>query len=94
MVNMFIQDVRNNMLKEFIKYIKASEKQIISGQDKDKMWYCKELQCETVEETKTKISELNKIYNQANEKIIGVEKEKNKKIINDDKKKIVFNSRM
>ena len=52
------------------KYIKINEKGVVSGQDgKTGMWYCKELHTETIKETKEKIGELNKIYNEYNKHI-------------------------
>lgn len=59
------------MIKELIKYMKASERYIVSGQDgKSGMWYCKELKCDNEAQTRTKISNLNGIYNEVNANII------------------------
>lgn len=50
------------------KYIKINDRLIICGQDKDKLWYCKEFPAETIDEVKNTIKELNKVFNEANKK--------------------------
>ena len=73
-------------MKKIISYIKNIDANIVSGQDKDKNWFCKELPCKTVKETKKKIMALNEIYNEVNEqneakeeKTIKLRKGKDKK---------------
>lgn len=60
-------DVKKNMVLD--KYVTINERQIISGQDKDKLWFCKEFPAETTKEVKEIITELNRIYNEANKEI-------------------------
>ena len=57
------------------KYIKINDKLIISGQDKDKLWFCKEFPSDNTKDVDKTIKELNKIYNEANKNIIGKKKE-------------------
>lgn len=57
------------------KYIKINDRQIISGQDKDKLWFCKEFPADTTKEVKDIITELNKIYNEANKEMTSKKKE-------------------
>lgn len=52
------------------KYVRVGDREIVSGQDgKTGLWYCKELVTKTTKETKDKIGELNKIYNDYNKQI-------------------------
>ena len=62
------------------KYVKVEDRPIVSGQDgKTGYWYCKELVTRTTKETKDRIGELNKIYNDHNKETKQKQKNQSEK---------------
>jgi len=53
----------------FDKYVKVNEKKIVAGQTSAGVWYCKEVVCETSEELKKMIADINSILNSFNNKV-------------------------
>ena len=52
------------------KYVTIKADKFSIGQDKDKLWFCKEFHADTTREIKDTISILNKIFNEANKDIV------------------------
>lgn len=61
------------------KYIQIKDQTIIVGQNAAGNWYCKELPCESINQLKYMIQEVNKILNEANHKVVVVNKKKKPK---------------
>lgn len=69
------------------KYINIKADKFVIGQDKDKLWFCKEFHADTTREIEETISVLNKIFNKANEDLVKPKKENIKKIASKEIKK-------
>ena len=71
------------------KYINIKADKFVIGQDKDKLWFCKEFHADTTREIEETISMLNKIFNKANEDLVKPKKEttvkKAKKLVEGNK---------
>jgi len=56
---------------KIVQYIKPQADKISHGQDaKTGIWYCKNLNAETVEESRILINDLNEMYNEFNKQAI------------------------
>lgn len=55
----------------FDKYTTIKADKFVIGQDKDKLWFCKDFRADTIAEAKQTISALNKIFNEANKDIVN-----------------------
>jgi hypothetical protein len=58
------------------KYINIKADKFVIGQDKDKLWFCKEFHADTTREIEDTIAVLNRIFNKANEDLVKPKKEK------------------
>lgn len=52
------------------KYVTIKADKYVIGQDKDKLWFCKEFHADDLGEIRKTIPELNKIFNDANKDIV------------------------